>query len=198
MRVKSGWFKREKARTPEEIASALAFISWRLALNALKNVRRSQFDVEVGPTYFNFLSEMLVFLIQISDRIAYRVFSPEERNRFTQTMARHISDTLSGNQNDLLDHDPVLVRSEFISMLNHRSEGYAEYPYDPDGMNFGLARYLGSLIEPILDPEDRLWIRDQIMSIEVPEAVSTLEKAMARMMDQSEKPTRDSSFTGPE
>lgn len=198
MRVKSGWFNRGKARTPEEIANALAFISWRLALNTLKNVRHSRFDVEVGPSYFNFLSEVLVFLIQISDRIAYRVFSPEERNRFTQTMAHHISDTLSGNQHDLLGLDPVLVRSRFISTLNQRSEGYAEYSYDPDDMNFGLARYLGSLIEPILDPKDHLWIRDQIMSIEAPEAISTLEKAMAQLTDQPEKSTRGSSFTGPD
>ena len=198
MRIKSGWFKQGKTRTPEDIASALAFISWRLSLNTLKNVRRSQFDVEVGLSYFSFLSEVLIFLIQISDRIAYRVFSPEERNRFTQTVARHVSDTLSSNQNDLLGLDQTQARSKFIAMLNQRAEGYAEHPYDPDDMNFGLARYLGSLIEPILEPKDRLWILDQIISIEAPEAISTLERAMSRMMDPSEKSTSHSSLTEPE
>ncbi len=72
MRVKSQWFKSGKEKSPEEIAGAVAFISWRLAQNALKNTRRAHFDVAVGPQYFDFLREFLVFLIQVADRIAFR------------------------------------------------------------------------------------------------------------------------------
>ena len=69
MRIKSQWFKSDREKTPQEIAGAMAFTIWRIADNALKNTRRANFEIAIGPQYFSFITEFLVFLIQVADRI---------------------------------------------------------------------------------------------------------------------------------
>ena len=56
MRIKSHWFKSEQEKTPQEIAGALAFTIWRIADNALKNTRKANFEIAIGPQYFSFLT----------------------------------------------------------------------------------------------------------------------------------------------
>ena len=55
MRVKSRWFKGDREKSPQEIAGAAAFILWKIAQNALKNMRSADFDIEAGPQYFDYL-----------------------------------------------------------------------------------------------------------------------------------------------
>ena len=66
MRIKSQWFKSDREKTPQEIGGAMAFTIWRIADNALKNTRRANFEIAIGPQYFSFLTEFLVFLIQVA------------------------------------------------------------------------------------------------------------------------------------
>mgnify|MGYP000179123827 CR=1 FL=1 len=73
MRIKSQWFQTGTAKTPQQTASAMAFITWRVAQNMLKQMRAADFSIEVGPQYFAFTREVLVFLTQVLDRMAYRV-----------------------------------------------------------------------------------------------------------------------------
>ncbi|HEX6363479.1 MAG TPA: hypothetical protein VFZ93_11005, partial [Albitalea sp.] len=72
MRIRSHWFRDPARRSPAEHASAMAFIAWRVARNMLERMRRAQFDIDAGPAYFAFMREVLVFLIQVADRMAFR------------------------------------------------------------------------------------------------------------------------------
>src|ERR1039457_6710433 len=102
MRIKSQWFKSERKKTPQEIAGAMAFTIWRIADNTLKNTRRANFEIAIGPQYFSFLTEFLVFLIQVADRIAHRQLSAETRFVFTSTLANRVAETLAENQSRLM------------------------------------------------------------------------------------------------
>ncbi len=192
MRVKSQWFKNGKEKSPEEIAGAVAFISWRLAQNALKNTRRAHFDVAVGPQYFDFLREFLVFLIQVADRIAFRQCTWNVRIALTTALSHRIADTLSENQSELLGGDPAGIRARFIERLNQCAGDYATFEYDADGMNFAFVRYLGHAMQQVMQGADQQWIIDQMMSIEAPEAIATLEKAMRGLLKDDALPLRPS------
>ena len=198
MRVKSQWFKSGKAKSPEEIAGAVAFIAWRIAQNALKNTRRANFDVAVGGQYFDFLWEFLIFLIQVADRIAFRQYNWNIRVAFTSALSHRIADTLSENQSDLLGVDPADVKMRFIARLNQCSEDYASFEYDADSLNFAFVRYLGHAMQQVVSGDDQQWIIDQMMSIEAPEAIDTLEKAMRGLLDDTPRPARSGSQSGPE
>ncbi len=196
MRVKSQWFKGGKARPPQEIAGAAAFIVWRIGENALKSMRNADFDIAVGEQYFSFLSEFLVFLVQAADRVAYRRMSGEERVAFTGTLANRVGETLSDNQSRLLGGTAAEHKAAFIELLNRRAGEYAEFEYDETGPSFSFLRHLGYVMQEIMEERDRYWVTDQLMAIEAPEAVETLEKAMLGLFGDAPKPRRGSAATG--
>ena len=51
MRIKSQWFQTGTAKTPQQTASAMAFIAWRVAQNMLKQMRSADVSSEVEPQY---------------------------------------------------------------------------------------------------------------------------------------------------
>ncbi len=198
MRVRSQWFKNGRPKSPEEIAGAVAFIAWRIAQNALKNTRLAHFDVAVGNQYFDFLREFLIFLIQVADRIAYRQFDWNVRVKFTSTLSHRVAETLAENQAELLGGLLVDIKADFIRRLNQCADDYAGFEYDSQSLNFAFVRYLGHTMQQVMDARDQQWIIDQMMSIEAPEAIATLEKAMKGLLDNSPRPARSSSVGGPE
>jgi hypothetical protein len=198
MRVKSHWFKDGRAKSPQEIASAVAFISWRASDHALKSARRAGFDIAVGAQYFDFLSEFLIFLVQVADRIAYRHFDEEERIAFTTAAANRAGEILADNQAEYLGGDLRAYKADFISQLNERADEYAMFEYEKGGENFSFIRALGLFLQDVMDERDRKWVTDQIMAIEAPEAVATLEKAMVGLLELEPHASRGGSHTGGE
>lgn len=183
MRVKSKWFKSGRAKTPQEIADAMAFIIWRIGLNALKNTRKADFDVAAGEQYFSFLAEFLIFLEQVADRIAYSRLGGEDRARFTTELATRLADILAENRSELLGGTAGEHKSNFIAQLNRRAGEYAEFNYDSGGPKFAFIRYLGYCMLDVVAEKDKNWVVDQMTSIEAPEAIETTEKAMRGLLE---------------
>ena len=183
MRVKSKWFKSEREKTPQEVAGAAAFIIWRIAQNALKNTRKADFDVAVGVQYFAFLSEFLIFLVQVADRIAYGRLSAEIRVVFTTALAKRVAEILAENRNELLGDEVSGHKGNFIERFNLRAGEYAEFEYGSDGPSFSFLRYLAYCMLDIVDERDKSWVIDQMMAIEAPEAVTMVEKAMQGLLE---------------
>lgn len=191
MRIKSHWFKNDKPKSAQQVAGAAAFIIWRVAQNALKRMRVAQFDIEPGPQYFAFSSEILVFLVQIADRIAYQRLEAPERVAFTTALAMRVGEILEDNQTDLLGPaGDRSYRSRFISLFNERSPDYAEFRYDDSGPDFGFLRYLGNRLPEIMLEKDRSWAVSQMMEVEAPEAVTMVQKSMADLFETGPRPAR--------
>ncbi len=197
MRLKTHWFKPEQPKSAEQRASAIAFIVWRVARQMLERMRKAGFDIDVGPPYFAFMREVLVFLIQCADRIAYARQAGDERAAFTTALVLRTADFLEENEADLLGPAPDGTpshRERFVDLFNEVAPHYAEFGYGDDGPDFGFRRYLGSRIEPLLPPKDRPWVLDQVMDIEVPEAVALVERGMAGVYSTEKRARRASAL----
>ena len=190
MRIKSQWFKSGRKRTPQEIAGALAFVIWRIGDNALKNTRNAKFEIAIGTQYFSFLSEFLVFLIQVADRIAYRQLSAEDRLAFTSALANRVAETLAENQSRLIGNSIEKHKQYFIDKLNQRAGEYADFNYDDNGPDFAFTRYLGYCMREVMDEKDAIWVIDQMMGIEAPEAVTMVEKTMRDLFETEPRQPR--------
>jgi hypothetical protein len=190
MRIKSQWFKSDREKSPQEIAGAMAFTIWRIADNALKNTRRADFEIAIGTQYFSFLTEFLVFLIQVADRIAHRQLSAESRFAFTSTLANRVAETLTENQSRLMDDNVTDFKQLFIDRLNQRAGEYAYFNYGPDGPEFAFIRYLAFCMREVMDKKDVEWVVDQMMSIEAPQAVEMVEKTMKNLFATEPAQTR--------
>lgn len=197
LRLKTEWFKPEQPKSAEQRASAIGFIVWRVARNMLDRMRKAGFDIDIGPPYFAFMREVLVFLVQCADRVAYAREPGPVRAAFTTALVLRIADFLEENESDLLG--PAMAgeasyRDRFIELYNELSTHYADFAYGDDGPDFGFKRYLGSRIEPILPEKDRRWVLDQVMEVEVPEAVTLVERGMNGVFSTQPRPRRASAL----
>ena len=173
----------------------MAFTIWRIADNTLKNTRKANFEIAVGAQYFSFLTEFLIFLIQVADRIAHRQLSAEARYLFTSTLANRAAETLAENQSRLLGDSIAVHKQHFIDKLNQRAGEYADFNYGLDGPEFAFTRYLAFCMREVMDEKDVEWVIDQMMSIEAPEAVEMVERTMKNLFDAEPRQPRTRKIT---
>jgi hypothetical protein len=199
MRIKSQWFKTDTPKTPQEAAGAMAFIVWRVAHNVLTQMRSARFDIDIGPQYFAFMREWLVFLTQVVDRMAHERMEAEERVAFTTALVRRVADHLAENENTLLGVPPPGEESHqgrFIDLFNLLSVHYAEFGHSADGPDFAFMRYLGHRIEALMPKKDQYWVVDQVMAIEAPEAVQMLQRSLQGVLSSEPRAPRRAGVSG--
>ena len=195
MRIKSQWFNSTSPKTPEQNAGAMAFIAWRVAQNMLKQMRTADFSIEVGPQYFAFTREVLVFLTLVLDRMAFERMDAEGRVAFVSALVRRAAEILEENENTLLGIPPAGSPSHFdtfVDLFNTLTTHYADFGFDDDGPDFGFVRYLGHRVEAHMPEKDRRWVIEQMMIREVPEAVETLKRGMNGVLSTEPRPARSS------
>ncbi len=207
LRIKNRWFREGAPKSAAEHASAMAFIIWRLAHNMLKRMRGAKFEIDAGRPYFDFMREVLVFLIALADRIAHERLSADDRSAFTVALVRHVARTLQENEDELLGTPSAGTPSHadsFIDLVNELSHHYAEFgadPMPPPGVtvfhpDFGFVRYLGTRVAPTVPEAERRWVLDQVMALEAPEAVGTVQRSMHELFHPSPRRERRAAQTG--
>ena len=198
-RLKAHWFKPEQARNPAQTGSAIAFIAWRVGSHVIKRLREAGFDIDAGPAYFGVLRELLVFLLAGADRIAYARLGGEGRTPFTRALVLRAAEILDENESDLLGalEGGASYAERFLEQFNLLSGHYAEFGWsEAEGPDFAFVRYLGHRLEPLLPEKDRRWVPDQAMAVEVPEAVSMLQRSMDGVFSSEPRRARRESMSG--
>jgi hypothetical protein len=188
IRIKSHWSNKKSARTLPEIAGALAFIAWRIALDKAINLHCERFIYRDDTQRLAVIAEYLAFLIQLADRLAYARF-PEEnaegsgnangdapRRTLITALARKVVEHLQDNSQDLAG--PGDHANAFIDLLNRRCADYADYPFGPTGPSFGFLRHLGYEVQRLMGTgQDNRWVIDQVMDQDGPAAYQSFARA---------------------
>ena len=207
MRIKSRWFRGDTERPAAEHASAMAFIVWRVAQNMLKRMRGADFAIDAGRPYLDFMREVLVFLVAVTDRLAHERLGADGRVPFTEALVRHLARTLQENEDDLIGAPPPGAPAHgdtFIDLVNEVVQHYAEFGADPSPPpgtrgfhpDFGFMRYLGTRLEPTVPVAERRWVLDQVMAIEAPEAVAIVQRSMHELFDPAPRRERRAAQMG--
>ncbi len=164
LRIKSHWHNDESARSLEEIASALAFISWRIAKDKAINLHGEDFIYDGDEQRLAVITEYLIFQLQIVDRLAHIRFHLEEAERaqLVTLLAKQQANHLQDNSLDLLGPGDYI--NPFIAKLNQRGAEYAEFAHNEDGPSYPFMRHLGYEIQQIMgDQAMNRWVIDQVM-----------------------------------
>src|ERR1035438_4069035 len=120
-------FHKEGRRTPAALASVVAMLAWKLAIDAILRMRGAAYDIDIGRPYFDFVCEFLVFMALAADRIAYRQLSPEVRAAFTTALAIRLAEIMEQNSYMLPAGAAAGERrGYFLELFNRRSGEYAE------------------------------------------------------------------------
>jgi hypothetical protein len=201
IRLKTHWFRQGVEKTPEQQAGAMGFTLWRVARRTLERMRGADFDIDTGEPYFAFLREVLVFLLAVTDRLAHQRLDAAARQAFTTALVLHVAGTLAENELELLGEpapgqpDP---HGRFIGLFNEVASYYAEFDgetgrseFTPD---FAFVRYLGHRLESTLPEKDRLWVIEQVMAVEAPEAVGLIQRAMSELHSTAPRRMRASAL----
>jgi hypothetical protein len=176
-------FHTKGARSPAQLATVIATLAWKLAIDSINRMRKAKYDIDIGRPYFEFVSEFLVFLATAADRIAHRELEDDARVEFTTALVKRMSEIVEDNRDMLFDAaEPDECRRDFLGRFNRRGGDYAEFDYT-DGPDFGFRRYFASCLRDVLPEKDQLWVIDQAMDIEAPEAIRALERTAAGLFD---------------
>ena len=121
LRIKSHWHDDDAERSLDEIAGALAFISWRVAKDRAINLHGQDFVYETDEQRFQVIIEYLIFQLQIIDRLAMTTLElgDQDRQQLVVTVARHLAGHLHDNSVDIFG--PGDYVGPFIRRLNERS-----------------------------------------------------------------------------
>lgn len=181
MRIKSKWHKKDKTHTVEEVAAALAFIAWRIAQNGTLSLENNDYQTDTNTQRLNIMAEFLSFTIHIIDRMTIDNFTDAERQRFMTELAIKSAKNMEDNKRDLVG--PGEYRQEFIDVLNQRMSDYADFQYnaDEDGPSFPMRRFFGDLVTAQMGEKNKKWVASQIIDIEVPELLSSLNRAVPNL-----------------
>ncbi|MBK1719551.1 hypothetical protein [Thiocystis violacea] len=182
LRIKSHWQDAERERSLPEIASALAYIAWRIAMDKAINLHCERFVYASDEQRLAVIREYLVFLIQVADRLSHGEFDDQDRRILITEFARNLFAHVQDNSQDLLgpgDHG-----GPFIALLNERSGEYAEFQFTDDGPSYAFLRHLGFEIQSLMGAgEENRWVIDQVMDKDGWEAYKTFVKAYRNLFD---------------
>ena len=175
IRVKTQWHQ-ETNKTPEDIGSVLAFNTWKVAVQAVDHIGDEDFHFETVPQRFAVLEEFLVFLIQVTDRWAHQHWDDDKRRRLITAMVLRLAETLQDNQTDWIG--PADYRTIFIDRFNQRAVEYADFAFTDNEPGYQFRRYLGERVMAVMgEKTGNRWVIDQVMDIEIPEALKTAAKS---------------------
>jgi hypothetical protein len=180
VRIKSRWSKRGKTHTVEEIAGAVAFITWRIAGNCLLSLENNDFQTDTHEQRLSIISEFLIFTIHMIDRMTIESFDENERVRFFNELVQKSAKHLEDNKRDLMGTGEY--KEEFVNRLNERINDYSEFSYDEkDGPSFPMKRFFGDKMALIMGEKNQKWVADQIIEIEVRDIMSHLRKSVPNL-----------------
>ena len=180
MRVKSKWSRKDKTHSVEEIAGALAFIAWRIASNGVLNMENQEYETSTQGQRLDIIAEFLCFTLHVIDRMTIERFTAEERQRFMVELGLKAAKHMEDNRRDV--QGPGEYKQDFIDLLNSRLDEYSECAYsEEDGPSFVMRRLFGEHVTEVVGPKNQQWVTAQIMDIEVPEILRTLQKSLPNL-----------------
>lgn len=188
MRVKSKWNLKDRERSLSETGGAMAFILWRIAQQGTLNLENEGFQTDTNAQRLDVITEFLAVLVHLVDRMTADRFTLEQRQEFIGSVARHLADTMQDSRIDAQGQGEY--RKPLIERLNERAADYAEFAFTDNDPGFALRRYFGEHVRAVMGERDSQWILEQVMTIEVAEALKPLRKALHDLLTPAEKPRK--------
>ena len=184
MRIRDRWPAREHSVSIEENAGALAYVCWQVALDGTKQLHAQEFNYHDDAQRVAVISEYLVFLIHICDRISSTRLQPGDREHFIIELTQSCAGHLNRNAEEVLG--PGNYTESFIDTFNVRSKDFSQCKYGKDGPGYSLLRTFGAQIQQLMgyDQTNR-WVMDQITEIDARNAVDQVQKSIRNILGSS-------------
>lgn len=184
-RIKSTWHQSDRNesadRSFEDVAGAMAFIAWRIALESARDLHRERYNYESDQQRTAVIAEFLAFLVQVADRIVHDMLDEDERKAAINALGQRLADHIQDNLADLFG--PGDYRAPFIETLNERLQDYAAFTFEDDQPDYHFLRYLGDRILKIMgEDQTNRWVIDEVMEKSAPAAVKHMTTSVRNLL----------------
>jgi len=177
LRIKSQWYQEDAERSLEEIAGALAFNGWRIAMDKAITLHGEQFVYDNDQQRLDVIAEYLIYQIQIVDRMVHERLNQDERRTLITALALKLAEHMDENSRDLLG--PGDYSTAFIERFNRRAGDYADLGFDDEGPSYPFMRQLGFEIQQVMgESMKNRWVIDQVMDKDGPLVYKHLKRIM--------------------
>ena len=180
VRIKSQWFNEESERSLEEIAGALAFNAWKIAMDKAINLHGENFVYDSDRQRLDVIAEYLIFQVQLVDRMMHDRLEQQDRQKLITAFALRLAEHMRDNASELLgsgDHARA-----FIAQLNLRSQEYSELGFGNDGPSYPFMRHLGYEIQQLMGAsQENRWVIDQVMDKDAPEIYKQMQRIVRNL-----------------
>ena len=185
MRIKSRWHDKSRPKSLEQIASAMGFNIWKMASTTANKMYNDGFNFRDNAQLLDVIGEYVIFLLQLTDRVAYERLDEADRQEFTSLVARHLIGTMVENRIEELG--PGDYQQAFIDTLNQRLDSYSEFSLVEGNPSYPMLRYLGDQVEALMGGVQNKWVKEQVMEVEAPELVKTLKRGIEPLLASREE-----------
>jgi hypothetical protein len=168
------------SKTIEDRAGVVGFNIWKIAKETWIRMEREGFRAGEDKQLAAVLTEMIAFLVQISDRLVYGQISEAERSRFINALGKHLAHTMQTNMLDMFG--PGDHVTPFINTLNARAADYAEFEFENFYPGYRFLRYLGEKMFEAMAATDNKWVIEHVIEIEAPEAMKPIRKLIGEVL----------------
>jgi FlaA1/EpsC-like NDP-sugar epimerase len=180
LRIKNQWYNEDTERSLKEIAGALAFNAWKLAMDKAITLHGVNFIYESDRQRLGVISEYLIFQVQIVDRITHQSLGQEDRQKLITAFAMRLAEHMQENSCELLGAGDY--GNEFIALMNQRSREYSELGFSDDGPSYPFMRHLGYEIQQLMGAsQENRWVIDQVMDKDAPEVYKQMKRTLRNL-----------------
>jgi hypothetical protein len=168
------------SKTIEDRAGVVGFNIWKISKETWMRMERAGFMAGEDKQLAAVITEMIAFLIQVSDRLVYGQISEAERTRFMNALGKHLALTVQTNMLDMFG--PGDYTKQFIDTVNSRAADYAEFEFTDFYPSYGFLRYLGEKMFEAMAATDNKWAIEHVIEIEAPEAMKPVRKLIGEVL----------------
>ena len=181
-RVKRRWNDKGRERTAEDTGSVLGFNLWRIAGANVLHLENEGFQTDTYNQRLDVVAELVSFFVHVVDRMtSEKEYSEDERRDLITALALNLAKTMHDNRMDV-NEEKKDYKAEFIQVLNERMAEYADFAYDGNEPGFQMRRRCGEHVTEVMGEKDKKWVTDQIMEIEIPDALKTFKKVARNIL----------------
>lgn len=182
IRIKSRWNDKGRERTAEDTGSVLGFNLWRIAGANVLHLENEGFQTDTYNQRLDVVAELLGFFVHVVDRMtSEKEYSEDERRDLITALALNLAKTMHDNRMDV-NEEKEDYKAQFIQVLNERMAEYADFAYDGNEPGFQMKRRVGEHVTEVMGEKDKKWVTDQIMDIEIPDALKTFKKVARNIL----------------
>ena len=174
-RLKTKWNLQDRQRTPEEIASVVAFNLWVLGADSCLLLENEGFETHSQSQRLDVIAEFVAFGAHVADRMVFDSMTAAEREQFINSLGQHLANTMQENRSEACGTGNY--RKDFIDLLNDRMTEFSECSYTEEyGPGFPMRRLAGNHVQAVMGSKDNKWIPDYVIDSEIPKLLLGLKK----------------------